>query len=62
MVDDSHQEGRKEEVLREIFWKVAPNRATEESWVRIEEIWRESVVTVLGRAVKLVKIKSKGVR
>lgn len=54
MVDDSHQEGRKEEVLREIFWKVAPNRATEESWVRIEEIWRESVVTVLGRAVKLV--------
>lgn len=41
---------------------MAPNTATEESCMRIEVTWKERVVTVLRRMVKLVMMKSKGAR
>lgn len=44
------------------FWKVASKGVMEESWVRIKEIWKERVVIVLERTVKLVMMNSKGER
>lgn len=44
------------------FWKVAHKRVTEESWVKIKKIWKERVVIVLERTVKLVMMKNKGER
>lgn len=45
------KEERKRFQMR-FFLKVAPNRATEESWVRVEKIWNEKVTIVLRRTIK----------